>query len=505
MNALATRQSAWLVLVGSLLFQAACSPARATGPSAKPAPTAVVPVSAGNPDPEPFRARKPQPGSPGEFTYPTPKVVKLPSGLSVYLVQRPARVVAIEFNVRHGSASDPEGKSGAAALCARMLTEATRRKSALALSEAVEALGTNLQASASRDSSNVALSALPGDVEAALALLAEVITEPAFAPADFERVRAEWLDGLRAERQDPQRLAILLANRWLLGPRHGAPSGGRLGDVQKLTVGDLRAFHRQAYTPDNSALMLVGNFDENEVMKRVQALFGNLRGKDAIAPPPPVPESPLTQTQIRVLDRKDAVQSAIAVIQPFPRRSEAGFEARQILGRLLGGLFTSRLNTRLREEHAYTYGAAATPWAAKHSGALLVYTSVRTDVTAPALTDILGELDRTRDPKLGAPVGEEEMQRAKADLIFSLGASLEHPSRIADRIGASFIDGQAPEYDANYPALIRALPLPAVQMSGAALSTASRVVIVGDKVQITESLSKLGMPVESVPEGLLEN
>ena len=173
-------------------------------PPAPPAPSASV-----APDPEAWRREHPKPGAPGELHFPTPNVVKLQNGLSVYLVQRPSAVVTLDFVVRHGASSVPEGKSGLASLTARLLVESTKKHGSRELAEAAESLGSPLGSNAGRDDSSVSFAALTGDVDRALALLAEVVREPAFDAKEFERVRAEWVDQLVAERQAPERLASL--------------------------------------------------------------------------------------------------------------------------------------------------------------------------------------------------------------------------------------------------------------------------------------------------------
>jgi hypothetical protein len=219
----------------------ACAPQKSA--EKPPAVLSAPPPVSSAPDLNAFRSARPQPGSPGVFSYPTPSELVLPNGLRVLHVERPGRVVSLTLVVRHGASSVPEGKSGLAALSARLLSESTKKRSAMALAEAVESLGTSLGAGASRDDSRVSMTVLPADFGAALKLLAEVVTEPAFSTQDFDRVKNEWLDAVRAERQDPQRLAALTAFRALNGPIFGAPVNGTLADLKRLAVGDLRDVH----------------------------------------------------------------------------------------------------------------------------------------------------------------------------------------------------------------------------------------------------------------------
>lgn len=489
------------ILLASLLY--ACGAAPSTAPK-PPAPEVPVPSSAAAPA-EAFRAQRPAASAPGRFEFPTPQVTKLANGMTVYWVRRPTRVVSLSLIVRHGASAVPEGKSGLAALTARMLTEGTRQKTAVRLAEAIESLGATLSASTGRDESTLALTVLPADVNQGLSLLAEVVIEPAFLSREFERVRAEWLDGLRGERQNPQRLAMLAAVRALHGPNLGAPVNGTIQDVERLGVTDLRDFHQRAYAPDSAALIVVGDLEATAFHETVARQFREWRKNSRISDPPAPPVLALDRTRILLVDRPSAVQSAIVAVQAFPKRSEPGYEVREILGRVLGGLFTSRLNTNLREKNAYTYGASAIPVASRYTGTLLVVTSVRSDVTAEALSEIRRELSLVRDPSLGAPLNAQELTRARSDLVFSLGAQLEHPSRIADIVGGQFVDALPPDYHTRYAAQILGIAPEAVADAARAV-TPDRliVVIVGDRAKIAPSLEKQGFTVESAPPSLLD-
>jgi zinc protease len=336
-------------------------------------------------------------------------------------------------------------------------------------------------------------------------LLAEVVLTPAFVEADFTRVKDEWLDALRAERQNPQRLATLAAVRALYGSRFGAPVAGSVPDVQKLSTKDLRDFHRRAYQPDSAALVVVGTLDKPQLSAELERTFGTWHGKSAIAEAPaPAAEMPV-KTRVLVIDRPDAVQSALVAVMPAPRRAEVGYEARQVVGRVLGGLFTSRLNSNLREKHAYTYGAFAQPVAARSFGLLVVSTSVRTDVTAPALSEIQLELAKIRDPSPATTVSADEIQRAKADLVFGLGSTLEHPSRIADTTSTLFVQGLAPDYNTRYPDTLAALAPEAIRAAATSLiGERLLVVIVGDRAKIEPALKERGQVVELAPASLTE-
>jgi zinc protease len=470
-------------------------------PPAPPAPSASV-----APDPEPWRSEHPKPGKPGELHFPEPNVVKLANGLSVYLVQRPTAVVTLEFVVRHGAAAVPEGKSGLAALTARMLVESTKKHPSRELAEAAEGLGSPLTSNAGRDESTVGLSALKSDAERALALLSEVVREPAFDAKEFERVRGEWVDQLVAERQAPDRLASLAGLRLLNGPVLGAPVSGGVSDVKRLRIADLKDFHARRYVPSDAALVVVGDVGFEAMKPSLDKYFGSWRAAAAPAKSaPPALPAPNPGLKLVAIDRPGAVQTAIFAAQRFPPRSAPGFEAREVLGEIVGGLFTSRINMNLREKHAYTYGASARPVATREWGAFVLGTSVRTDATAPALSEALHELQLARDPSLGAPLTSEEIGRAKAALLHALGARLEHGALIAGSIVDLFSLDLGSDYYSRYPALVSAVAQPDLEASQRLLSPEDLiVVVVGDVAQIRPGFDKLGWKLEPAGDSLTD-
>jgi len=482
-----------------------CGGAPAPKAEALPVPKSSAEAAKPPPDPEPWRNQRPPAGPASELHFPTPERAKLSNGLALMVVRRAVPVASLSLVFRHGAAACPPGKSGMAALTARMLTEGTRKHPSLQLAEEIEQLGTTLDEDAGRDSSSLSLSALTPDLERALELLGEVVTEPAFLPADFERVQKEWLDGLRAERQAPERLASLTALGTLLGKPHGSPANGTLADVARLTVKDLIDFHRKAYVAGDATLIVVGDVDLLTVQTAAERTLKKLPNKQSrleqpfTAPPPPPGK------RILLVDRPGAVQSALALAQPLPKRSEPGYEQRELLTTLFGGLFTSRLNLNLREEHAYTYGAHAQNLATRNWGAFYITTSVRTDVTAEALKEAVKELSLLKDAKLGKPIKAEEVSRARADLVQSVGARIEYGARLGSTISDLWVQGLPLDYYQKYPGLLAAETRDSIAGAAASIDLEHWIiVVVGDRAAIEKPIRALGYDVQTAPAELLE-
>jgi zinc protease len=492
-----TRMKAWLLA----LFVAACTPtAPVSAPAAPPKP--VPAPSASETD---WRQEVPKPGPAARFWYPTPQSAKLANGLTLLVVQRPTRVSTLAFVVRAGASSVDKGKSGLAALTARMLTEGTKKHSSASLAEAAESLGSTLDHDAGRDYSSIGLTTLNEFVPRGIALVAEVVREPAFSAVEFQRVQKEWIDGLVAERQTPERLASLAGLRLLLGEPAGAPVGGSIADVKKLGVKDLVAFHAAHYTPGESALIVVGNVTLESVQPQVEKVFADWKS-GPVAPLGAIPTPAPAANVVHLVDRPGSVQSALFVAQPLPKRSEDGHEVRLVLNNLLGGLFTSRLNHNLREVHAYTYGARSSDVATRQWGALVVTTSVQTPSTADALFELIGELRKARDPALGAPIQTDEVERARTDLETGLAAHLEDDDRVADDFSTSFVDGLPLDYLAHFDTALAKATRDSVASEAKARLDPDHlvIVVVGDRASVGADLQKKGFQLETASDALIE-
>ncbi|HEX2882633.1 MAG TPA: pitrilysin family protein [Polyangiaceae bacterium] len=495
------RRLVFIALLATQLVACAAKPhTKAKAPAAKPVATAPAP------DPEAWRGKRPNSTAPSAVNFPVSIERRLANGLTLLFVPRQAPITTLQLVVRGGAATVPAGKSGLAAIVARMLTEGTVKKSALELAIATESLGSSLSHDAERDAISLGMEVLPRDVPAALALLAEVVQTPAFRTADLQRVKAEWQDQLQSERQNPMRLASLAALRTLFGPELGAPVSGSALDVEKLTRNDLLTWHKAQVSPGNSALILVGDLDPELITQQAGELFGKWAAAKAAGTTRNAPVVPAAQkSRLILIDRPGSVQSAIFAAHSFPKRSEPGHEAREVVSSLFGGLFTSRLNMNLREQHAYTYGARSTVAAARNFGLFAISTSVERDVTAESIVQIFVELKALRDPNLKRPIAAEEIQRAKADLSHELGASLEHTGRVADRVATQFVQGLALDYHARYGATLAGLAPAQIEQAAQLINSDQlTLVVVGDRAAIEPKLAALQLPIEIASKQLTE-
>ncbi len=194
--------------------------------------------------------------------------------------------------------------------------------------------------------------------------------------------------------------------------------------------------------------------------------------------------------RVVLVDRANSVQTNLSVgTQSIPRTS-ADYDVLSLVDSIIGGGPTGRLFLNLREDKGFTYGAYSGLRAPRYRGDWTASTSVRTEVTEAALTEIMREIDRTRNE----PVPDKEFQDKKRSLVASFALSLESPASILGNYITSWMYGLPADYWDKYPDRVMAITKDQVQTIAKKYLDQGRlqVVAVGDGKKIAEGLKKFG-------------
>jgi zinc protease len=436
---------------------------------------------------------RPTPGPPREYTFPSFTSHHLPSGLRVVVAPvRKLPLVTVLALVDAGSLSDPAGQEGVAQLTASLLSEGTGTLSGAALTELVELMGSTLDSGADWDSSVVKLTTLSSRLHEALGLLARVLTEPTLAADEFQRLRTERLAELMQQHSEPRSLAddALARAIYAADARYARPDGGTERSVRALTIEQLRAFYAARYSPHVTTVVLVGDVSADDGLKIVERELGHWRGaRPAVYP---APDSALVAPRgVHLVRKADAPQTELRVGMVGPPRLTPDYFPLVLCNAILGGLFSSRLNLNLREEHAYTYGAhSGVDWR-RGAGPFSMDAAVQSDVTAAAVREILSEFDRMRT----APVTDGELTLAQSYLDGVFPIRFETTRAIASALASQSIFGLPADYYDTYRANIRAVTADDILRVAQHHFDPSRlqIVAVGDPDAIAAPLSALGL------------
>jgi zinc protease len=266
------------------------------------------------------------------------------------------------------------------------------------------------------------------------------------------------------------------------------PAGGIADTVKGLTAAELRAVHDRAIDPARSAIVLAGDLDADAVIRDVEGLFGDWSADPASSTPGAIDATSAVGSRfVNVVHRAGSVQTEIRVGHPALPRRHPDFHAVSVMSAILGGLFNSRLNMNLREDKGYTYGASAGFDMRRAAGPFAARAAVNSEVTVPALLEMLGELDRIRE----APVEVSELRAARDFLIGVFPLRFETPGPVAGSLAGLFVHGLPDDELERYRAAIEAVTVDDVQRVARdhVHPDASAIVLVGDNAQFAEPLA----------------
>jgi zinc protease len=442
---------------------------------------------------------RPPAGAPRPYRFPGLIRHELSSGLGVWLVPLPDReLVSVHLLTDAGAAAEEEPQAGVAALTAQLLVTGTRTLDAAAFAEATERLGIEVGSESSWDSARAAFVALGSHLDAGLELLADMVTAPRLDAGEFDRLKAERLNDILQARAEPGRLADerFLGEVFDDGVPYGRLSAGRPETVEPLTVESVREFHASRYAPGVADVVIAGGFDIDDAMGAVERHLGGWTG-----------EAPGHRTieprqrggrRVVVVDRPGSVQSELRAGHLGIDRHDDRYFPAMVMAALLGGVFGSRLNKRLREELGYTYGARCSFDPRRAVGPFTANAAVQTEVTADAIRELLAQLDRIRE----APPEEDELAEVRDFLVGVFPLRFESTSGIAAAIEPLAVYDLPDDYWHTYRSRLEAVTPDDVQAVARELVRPDEalILVVGDASKVADELraAELGS-VEVVP------
>ena len=439
---------------------------------------------------------RPTIGPLGPFAAPVPKLHKLSNGLSLYVVEKEGDgMEALLLVVRRGSATDPAGLEGLASLAIEMLDAGSAGRSQAEMARALDAIGASVHASAGLDGSTISGAAMVQRLAELVPLFADVALRPNFDGKEWSRLLGLREAELLAERAEPRAVAARAFARALYQSHpYGRPVEGTVESVKAMRLEDAKAFF-SAFRPGEAALVAVGGAREAEVVALLEKAFAGWAGANAGEPAlPQAAAPPIDRPRLVEIDFPGKPQTVVRVGQPSVQRSSPDVLALRVWNSVLGGSFTSRLEQNLREKHGYTYGARSGFQFGVGAGPFAAVSEVKTEVTAEALRELLGEVERA----VAAPITDAELAKGKALLAYGLVQGLEHAESAAGLIGQLFLNGLEPDELATFPARLRKLTVADVQAAARRALDPSKMTIVlaGDlkKVEPQLAAAKLGLP-----------
>jgi zinc protease len=442
------------------------------------------------------RSKAPGPSAPRAWELPVQQEGALSNGLRVAVVENhelPLVYVQVVFNT--GGWTDPVDRPGLASVSVDMLNEGAGGMSAAELSGALRKLATSLGTGAGLDGATVSMSCLRKNLEPSLDLMATVLLRPDFPKSEWELLQKQRLQDLQAAREDPRRIAVRVWDRVLYGERYAGLNPTEAA-YKAMSPAEMKAWTEQHLVPANAMILVGGDTSLSEITPLLEARFGGWKGGAAASPPARdavVAKEP-EATTVYLVDTPGKSQSVLKAGRSVGYPDAPDWEAFSLANRSVGGAFTSRINMNLREEKGWTYGARSGSDTSYAPSVWQVSTSVRTDATGGAVSEVLREL---RESLGGRPLTEAELEDARGSLLGTWPLQFENPGFLLGQTEEAWRYGRPADWMTGWPERVRAADLAAAQAAWKARIDPERLVVlvVGDAAAVRPQIAELGLPI----------
>ncbi len=400
--------------------------------------------------------------------------ITLENGLRVLI--RPDHrlpLVTLQCSLMGGVRYETDASNGISAVLSRMLTRGTRRRSAEELTEELKRMGAQAAPFSGRNSLGISVEAVSSEAAAAIRLLGEMILEPSFPPEELEKQRRLALAALKTQEEDPfswglRRLAdtLFTTHPYRLDP------AGREESLSSLRPEDLAHFHRISLDPGRMVISVVGDFEEEEMLRLLRDLFGRFRAETGL-PAPAIPEEPKLSRLRERVESAPRQEGILLIGFPGLKVSDPRLPQMDLVEAVLSG-GAGRLFSEVRERRglAYTVGGFSAPGV--DPGSFVLYA-----LTDPANLEevrqaMLAEIQRIR----ASPVPEEELREAKEGLLGQRRIARQAQGALAAQIAGDELFGLGFDHSERYERQIQAATAEQVRRAAQEILHPDRCVVV---------------------------
>jgi zinc protease len=324
----------------------------------------------------------------GGITMPPATQETLPNGLELVIIENhELPLVYMKLFVMAGSIRDPEGREGLASFTANMLKKGTASRSAKQIAEEIAYVGGDIDVSSNRDAMELAAELLTRHLEVGIAIISDMVRNPAFDTSEIERYRKQVLNGIIQSKESPDIVCSENFNRLLFGDHpYGHPAVGTRESVSALERKDMVEFHDEYIRPNNSIFIVSGDVVPAEIISRLEAAFGGWERKEIAALSMTTPISPEGR-RILLIDKPDATQSRVMFGSFGITRQSEYYYPFLVMNYILGAgvSFINRLMTEVRNQSGLTYDIRTINDFNVLPGAFYCATSTENDSTLKAI------------------------------------------------------------------------------------------------------------------------
>jgi zinc protease len=431
----------------------------------------------------------PKPGPAPKVNVGKPQTFTLKNGLKVLVVEN-TKLPRVSYTLTMDNAPYAEGnKKGVADMTSALMGSGTKKMPKDVFNEEIDMLGANINFWAS----GAAASGLSKYSTKILELMADGALNPVFTQEEFDKQKAQILEGLKSDEKSVPSVAARVTDVLTYGKNH--PNGEYLSEatLNNVSLADVKQNYETYFVPGKAYLVVVGDVKFKDVKKQVEKLFGPWRTATAPVVTYSDPKD-VQYSQVNFVDMANAVQSEISVVNVVNlKMTDKEYFAALLANQILGGGGEGRLFLNLREAHGWTYGAYSSIGSGKYVTTFTSSTSVRNTVTDSAVIEIFNEIKKMRNDL----VSEEDLKNAKAKYIGNFVMQMEKPATVARYALTTQTQNLPADFYENYIKNINAVTPQDVKNAANKyfLADNARVVVVGKAADVLPGLEKTKIPL----------
>jgi zinc protease len=434
-----------------------------------------------------------EPGFGEPYTLPSPEIwrTEMANGVSVYGIESSETpLISFSLAIDAGRDRGDASKPAVPDMTADLLSKGTANKTTAELEDAIKSLGSTISISSGQNGAYVSGSTLARNFDATIALAQEMLLEPRWDAEEFDLLKRKQISEIDQNAGNPNAIATREAAkiRYPEGHMFRYPSYGPKDRLETVTLEDLKAFYGTNFNPTNARLRIVGDVDQ----AAVKAAFSGLSDNWAKAEKAEVSlggANPVDTSKVYFYDVPGAKQSVLRIERPAISALHPDYPLATAMNFMLGGIYTSELNTELRVNKGYTYGIRSGFNGSKDRGSFGVRSSVRTNVTKESL-----ELIRDIVGNFGPDFTDEDLEIMKGALLRGQALETETMRSKLSMLGEISTYGYPDDYKAQNAKMIEAMTLEDFKALAAKYLTpdAMNYLVVGDAATQAERLKDLG-------------
>lgn len=394
---------------------------------------------------------------------------KLSNGITVAVLERPRLpIISIGVFFPGGRSSETRATAGATKLMLRSTLKGTATRSAEQIQDEIEALGTSINAGAGPDYMSYSLGALARNLPPAMDILADVILNPAFPPAEIDKERDTQIAQIRRNQDSMYAYPMELARRAAYGDHsYGLSPNGYEENLPSVGREQLLISYNDMITATGTLIVAVGDVDTGALLELLESRFGRIKSSQGAAQQAP----PVFSTGTIVVERKKS-QSAQAFAFPAPTANSDELPALNVLRNVASGM-GGRLYDEVREKNNLAYTVAAFPDLNALGGLMISYAATSPENEEKARDLMLAEWKKMA----GGDISEEEFESARRYTMGIYQIGMQANADVRDQLAHNIIMGRGLDYLERYPKLVSATTLEQVKKAAEEYGPANGVAL----------------------------